>query len=120
MEEVRVLLVDDEVEFASALAERLALRGVKARTASSGEEALRLMEEELPQVVVLDLMMPGLGGKETLRIIMSRYPGVKVILLSGHGAVGGTEEGLRLGAFDRLIKPINIDELLRKLREAIR
>lgn len=118
MKELRVLLVDDEVEFVSALAERFALRGIRARTACDGEEALRLIREEEPQVVVLDLMMPGLGGKETLRIIMSKYPGIKVILLSGHGAAGDTDEGLRLGAFDCLVKPINIDELLGKIREA--
>jgi len=119
MKKLRVLLVDDEVEFVSALAERFALRGIQVRTASDGKEALRLIEEEAPQVVVLDLMMPGLGGKETLRIIMSKHPGIKVILLSGHGAVRDTEEGVRLGAFDCLVKPVNIDELLGKIREAV-
>lgn len=120
MEKFKVLLVDDEVEFVSALAERFALRGLEARTAFNGNEAMRLIEEDAPQAVVLDLMMPGLGGKETLQLIRSRYPEIKVILLTGHGSTQDAEEGIRLGAYDYLAKPINIEELLAKIREALK
>lgn len=119
MEDWTVLLVDDEVEFISALAERLSFRGIRARTAGGGEEALAAIEREPPQVVVLDLMMPGMSGIEVLQELRRTHPDIKVILLTGHGSTREGMEGMRLGAFDYLMKPLSIDELMEKLRNAV-
>ena len=118
MAEYRVLLVDDEEEFVSALSERLRLRGIEADSALNGEEALaRLVEKEF-EVVILDVMMPGLGGLEVLRQIKTTHPNTQVILLTGHGSTREGIEGMRLGAFDYLIKPVDIEEMLEKMKEA--
>lgn len=119
MGKYRVLLVDDEVEFVTTLAERLALRGIDVRTVFNGEEALRVMEADPPQVLVLDLMMPGLGGMDVLRHVRSNYPQVQVILLTGQGSTKTGIEGMRLGAFDCLMKPLTIEELMGKIRNAV-
>jgi DNA-binding response OmpR family regulator len=119
MENWTVLLVDDEEEFISALAERLTFRGIRARTATSGEEALAAIEREAPRVVLLDLMMPGMSGVEVLKQIRGLHPEIKVILLTGHGSTREGMEGMRLGAFDYLMKPLGIDELVEKLRGAV-
>lgn len=115
----KVLLVDDEEEFVQTLAERLALRGIEARTALGGEEALQAMEEALPHVLVLDMMMPGVGGLDVLQRVRHRYPEVRVILLTGHGSPRQGVEGMRLGAFDYLMKPVNIKELIEKIGKAM-
>ncbi|MCG6918786.1 MAG: response regulator [Deltaproteobacteria bacterium] len=118
MSEYRVLLVDDEEEFVSALSERLMLRGIEVDSALNGEAALaRLVEKEF-EVVILDVMMPGLGGLEVLRQIKSTHPNTQVILLTGHGSTREGIEGMRLGAFDYLIKPVDIEEMLAKMKEA--
>ena len=118
MAEYRVLLVDDEEEFVSALSERLMLRNIEVDSALNGEEALaRLVEKEF-EVVILDVLMPGLGGLEVLRQIKSTYPNTQVILLTGHGSTREGIEGMRLGAFDYLIKPVDIEEMLEKMKEA--
>jgi DNA-binding NtrC family response regulator len=114
----RVLLVDDEEEFVSALSERLMLRGIEVDSALNGEEALALMTEKVFEVVILDVMMPGLGGLEVLKQIKSTHPNTQVILLTGHGSTREGIEGMRLGAFDYLIKPVDIEEMLTKMKEA--
>jgi DNA-binding response OmpR family regulator len=118
MAEYRVLLVDDEEEFVSALSERLGLRGIEADCALNGEEALAKMVEKEFEVVILDVMMPGLGGLEVLRQIKTTHPNTQVILLTGHGSTREGIEGMRLGAFDYLIKPVDIEEMLAKMKEA--
>jgi DNA-binding NtrC family response regulator len=118
MAEYRVLLVDDEEEFVSALSERLMLRGIEVDSALNGEDALGRMEEKEFEVVILDVMMPGLSGLEVLRQIKSTHPNTQVILLTGHGATREGIEGMRLGAFDYLIKPVDIEEMLEKMKEA--
>ena len=120
MADYRVLLVDDEEEFVSALSERLMLRGIEVDSALNGEEALALMVEKVFEVVILDVMMPGLGGLEVLKQIKSTYPNTQVILLTGHGSTREGIEGMRLGAFDYLIKPVDIEEMLEKMKEAAR
>ncbi len=114
-----MLLVDDEKEFVSTLAERLRLRGIQADETGSGEEALRLISHTAPQVVVLDVMMPGMGGLEVLQRVKSTYPNIEVILLTGIGSTKEGMEGMRLGAFDFLMKPLQIEELIEKIRAAI-
>jgi len=120
MAEYRVLLVDDEEEFVSALSERLMLRGIEVESALNGEEALAIMVEKEFEVVILDVMMPGLGGLEVLRQIKTTHPNTQVILLTGHGATREGIEGMRLGAFDYLIKPVDIEEMVEKMKEAAR
>ena len=120
MDPMKILLVDDEREFVTTLAERLELRNMKVSIAMDGESALGFIENESPQVVVLDVMMPGMGGLEVLEKIKVSDPKIQVILLTGHGATKDGIRGMQLGAFDYLIKPIDIDELIVKLNEAVK
>ena len=115
----KVLLVDDEKEFVTALAERLNLRGIAASIATNGKEALALIGADRPDVVVLDVLMPGLGGLAVLDQIRTTDPKIKVILLTGRGAIHEDDERVPPGAFDYLIKPVNIDDLIEKMREAL-
>jgi DNA-binding response OmpR family regulator len=114
----RVLIVDDEAELVGALAERLRLRGFEATGATSGEAALAHLVAAPCDVVLLDLKMPGLGGLEVLRRIRERRPELPVILLSGYGATGDADRGMQLGAYDYLMKPVVIDDLVRVLTAA--
>lgn len=119
MTKLTVLLVDDEVEFVKTLAERLQLRGFEVRVAGDGESAMDQIQAGLLDLVVLDVMMPGLGGLEVLKQIKQHQPRIPVILLTGHSSTSDGIAGMRLGAFDYLMKPINIDELLKKMQEAV-
>jgi len=120
MDRLKVLLVDDEKEFVTTLAERLELRGFQVLIATDGEEALRFFDTDLPQVVVLDLMMPGLSGMEVLERIKAIDSKIPVILLTGHGATKDGIRGMQLGALDYLMKPIDINELISKLNDAVK
>ena len=118
MERLRVLLVDDEEELVSTLVERLELRNIDARGATSGPEALRLLREQTLDAVVLDVKMPGLGGLEVIKRIKEERPRLAVIFLTGHGSADDAEEGMRMGAFDYLMKPIDVETLVGILRKA--
>lgn len=118
MEKIKVLLVDDEKEFVDALRERLEIRDLPSGVAYNGEQAMQIVEDEIPDVMVLDLRMPGIDGMEVLRRIRKAYPQVQVIILTGHGSTKDEEEARRLGAFEYLQKPVNIDELVKLLRLA--
>jgi DNA-binding response OmpR family regulator len=120
MERMKILLVDDEHEFVTTLAERLELRNMSVSIAMDGETALGFVENDPPQVVVLDVMMPGLSGLEVLEKIKAMDSKIQVILLTGHGTTKDGIRGMQLGAFDYLIKPIDIDELIEKLNEAVK
>jgi DNA-binding response OmpR family regulator len=120
MKKIKVLLVDDEEEFVSTLAERLHLRGIEATVATDGEKALEKIREDPPQVVILDVMMPGIGGQEVLKRIKIEFPSVQVILLTGRGSQNEAIEGMKLGAFDYLIKPLKIEELIQKMDAAVK
>ncbi len=118
MDKFNVLLVDDETEFLSPLVKRLGRRNLNVRTANSGEEALSVLENSQTDVVVLDVRMPGMDGLEALREIKKRYPLIEVIMLTGHASIEVAMEGMERGAFDYLMKPMNIDELCYKLQDA--
>jgi len=118
VEPFHVLVVDDEVDFVNTLVKRLNMRHANAYGATSGPEALRLIDQKPMDVVVLDVKMPGMDGIEVLREIKNRHPLVEVIMLTGHASLEVAVEGLEAGAFDYLMKPINMDELLYKLQDA--
>ena len=118
MDEFNVLLVDDEAEFVETLVKRLRKRKVNTAAVGSGEEALEILKEMPIDVVVLDVKMPGMDGIETLRQIKKISPLVEVIMLTGHANMEVAIEGMELGAFDYLMKPMDIDELLYKLQDA--
>ncbi|MFP3980817.1 MAG: response regulator [Desulfobacterales bacterium] len=114
-----ILLVDDEEEFVSTLAERLEIRGFESKAAYSGDQALSLIESNDYDVVVLDVKMPGMDGLEVMDHIKARRPEMPVILLTGHGSTQEGMEGMHKGAFDYLMKPLDIDELIAKIQEAL-
>lgn len=114
----RVLIVDDEEELVDALVERLNLRGFDARGVTTGQEALDSLERHPCDVVLLDVKMPGLGGLDVIRRIKAARPSLEVVLLTGHTSASSAEEGLEAGAYDYLMKPVKIDELVRILRSA--
>ena len=118
MDSLRVLLVDDEVEFVETLAKRMNKRNVKASGVNSGEEALEFLDQYPTDVVVLDVKMPGIDGIQALREIKLRYPLIEVIMLTGHANVEVAIQGMELGAFDYLMKPMAIDDLLYKVQDA--
>ena len=115
---LRVLFVDDEEDLVSTVVERLGLRGVDATGAVSGQEALTLIERQSFDVVLLDVRMPGLGGLDVIKRIKQSHPDLEVILLSGHGAKEDVETGLRLGAFDYLQKPVDLEDVIAILYRA--
>jgi len=115
-----VLIVDDEEDFLETIIKRLNKRQVDASGARSGEEALELLKEKTFDVVILDVKMPGgMDGIEALREIKKIQPLSEVILLTGHASVETSIEGMKLGAFDYLLKPIKLDDLLKKIAQAI-
>ena len=118
MNKMQILIVDDEVEFASTLVERLALRGIEAISANRGVEAVALVKERLPDVVVLDLKMPDLSGLEVLARIKAIDPSIEVIMLTGHGSSAAGIDGMERGAFDYLMKPVDLKALLEKIEQA--
>ena len=119
MSHVKLLLVDDEERFLSTTRILLEKRGVgNVQTATNGADALKIMRKERIEVVVLDVKMPGMDGVEVLRRVKQEHPLVEVIMLTGHASVESAVDGLRFGAFDYVMKPIDIPDLLQKIEEA--
>lgn len=114
----KVLLVDDEEFFREAIARQLTVRGFNVVTADCGETALSLVRQDHPEVVILDLEMPGMHGSETFIGIKSFDPLIEVIVLTGNTSMDNAIELMQKGTFDYLMKPINIDELLYKIEDA--
>lgn len=118
MRSLNLLLVDDEERFLSTTKILLEKRGVHTLTASSGEEALKALGDNRVDVVILDVKMPGMDGVDALREIKRRYPLIEVIMLTGHASVESAVDGLKLGAFDYVMKPCEISDMLDKAKEA--
>jgi DNA-binding NtrC family response regulator len=120
MQNPNILVVDDEGDFLETLMNRLRKRNIGTIGCASGEEAVRLVKEHLFDVVILDIKMPGgMDGIETLREIKRIQPEVEVILLTGHASLETSVEGMRQGAYDYLLKPIRLEDLLEKLALAL-
>ena len=114
----KLLLVDDEREFVQTLSERLLMRDVHSATAYDGETALNILSEDDPEVMILDLKMPGIDGIEVLRKVKATRPEVEVIILTGHGSEKDRELCMSLGAFAYLQKPVDINVLTETLQKA--
>ncbi|MES9997147.1 response regulator [Desulfovibrio aminophilus] len=115
---MHILLVDDETEFLELMTKRLDRRNFQVTTASTGEAALEALARTPVDVVVLDVRMPGMGGIETLRRLKELAPDTEVILLTGHANMEVAVEGMELGAFDYLLKPVAINDLIFKIQDA--
>ena len=120
MKKIKILLIDDEIEFTSTLAERLELRGFDAKTTDNGESGIELIRNELFDIAIIDLMMPGISGLETLKQVKTFNTKLPVILLTGHGSTKEGMEGIRIGAVDYLMKPLDINDLLEKIRDILK
>jgi len=120
MQYFNILIVDDEEDFLNTLMNRLKKRGIDTAGCTSGEEALELIKKKTFDVVVLDIKMPGgMDGIETLREMKKLRPDMEVLLLTGHGSVETSVEGMKEGAFDYLLKPIKLEALLEKVAQAL-
>ncbi len=118
MDGLRILMVDDEEELVETLVERLQIRGFQAEGATCGIDAVKRIRDGIFDVVVLDLKMPGLDGLEVIQQLKYHRPELQVILLTGHGSSEDAIMGKKSGAFDYLIKPVDIDELIDIIRKA--
>ena len=119
MRKIKVLLVDDERDFVETLAERLEMRGFDTLTATSADEAYVVVRSaKTPDVVVLDLKMPGMDGIDAMVAIKQHEPTMEVIILTGHGSTTDGIGGMKYGAFDYIMKPVDIDELVIKIKQA--
>ena len=116
----RVLLVDDEPEFLEIMAERMRARDMDVSTSTSAAEALSMIASESFDAVIMDFMMPEMDGIEALKAIKDQRPDMQIILLTGHASVETSIEGMKLGAFDYLLKPMKFEELLEKLASAFK
>lgn len=115
---LKVLIADDEVEFASTIVARLKLRSFAANMANSGKAALAAIEQDRPDVLLLDLKMPDLDGLEVLASLNENYPNLAVIILTGHGSFEAGRKGMELGAYDYIMKPVDLNLLITKIEDA--
>ena len=114
----KVLLVDDEEDFAHLLARRLETRGIKVTAVSCGEQAVAMVDKRVFDVAVIDLFMPGIDGIETLKQIKAKKSDIEVLMLTGHATIAGGIEAMKQGASDFLQKPVEIEELMEKIKTA--
>ena len=117
-DKIKLLIVDDEIKFLDSIAERLELRDFDVTKATDGRQAVEIAGREKFDLVLLDLKMPGLNGKQVLEILKREHKYLEVIILTGHGSLDSAVECTRLGAFDYLPKPYELDSLLEKMQKA--
>ena len=115
---IKLLIVDDEIKFLNSIAKRLEMRDFDVTKATNGQEALEIAGREKFDLVLLDLKMPGLNGKQVLEILKREHKFLEVIIITGHGSLDSAVECTRLGAFDYLPKPYELESLLEKLQKA--
>lgn len=119
MNAVKLLLVDDEKPFVETMMKRLKKRDIDVNPAYDGEEALEYLDQHSGiEVVILDIKMPNMDGMTALKEIKSRFPLIEVIMLTGHATVETGIEGMKMGAFDYLMKPCDMEQLIQKVNEA--
>ncbi len=118
MEKFKILVVDDEQDFLETIIKRLKTRGIDAAGVESGYKALEFLDQRDVEVIILDVKMPGMDGIEALREIKKKKPLVEVIMLTGHASAESGIQSMQLGAFDYVMKPVALDELLEKVRQA--
>ena len=118
MEKMRMMLVDDEERFLSTTKKLLAKKGYDVLTALSGAEALEILRTHNIHVVILDVKMPGMDGNAALKEIKRQFPLTEVIMLTGHATMESAIDGLKAGAVDYLMKPSDINEIIKKAEEA--
>ncbi len=116
--EEKILLVDDEKDYIEALGERMKNRGMNVSTTTSAKDALKRVEEEPYDAIILDLQMPGMDGIEALKAIKKKNPDMQVILLTGHATVEKGIEAMKLGAMDLIEKPADIETIAKKIKKA--
>ncbi len=115
-----VILVDDEVDFIDTMSKRLQKRDYKVLTATDGQQALEMVDSNRNlEVMILDVKMPGMDGIEVLEEMKKRYPLIEVIMLTGHATIESAIDGMKIGAFDYLMKPCDIEQLSQKIQEAV-
>ena len=119
MEKAKILLVDDESDVTRILSKRLGRRGFECQTAANGQEAVDAMGQYAYGVIIMDVKMPVMDGMSALQIIHSRWPKTQVILLSGHADMQLAVQAMSEGAFGYLMKPVDIEELLYKIEDAV-
>ncbi|RZB34271.1 MAG: hypothetical protein SRB1_00039 [Desulfobacteraceae bacterium Eth-SRB1] len=118
MQEIQMLLVDDEDDFRTTLANRLKLRKIDVTDAASGDEAIEMVKQRSFDVAVIDVKMPGTDGIETLKQVKKIQPAIEIVMLTGHASIESGMEAMKLGAYDYVMKPCDIDELLIKAGDA--
>ena len=119
MEKIKILLVDDEPDVTRILSKRLGRRGYECQAAANGQEAVDAMAQFVFGVIIMDVKMPVMDGMSALQIIHSRWPKTQIILLSGHADMQLAVQAMTEGAFGYLMKPVDIDELLFKIEDAV-
>lgn len=117
---LRVLLVDDELEFLKVIKKRMSKRNIDITPTSSGSEAIGVLRREDFDCAVVDLRMQDMDGIEVLKVLKRMAPEMPVLMLTGHGSAQAAGEGIALGAYDYLTKPCEFDELVKKIREAVK
>lgn len=117
-EKIKLLIADDEFEFASTLVARLELRGFSVNMVNSGIDALEAVKAHAPDVLLLDLKMPDLDGLEVLARLREDFLDLKVIILTGHGSFEAGKEGMELGAYDYIMKPVDLNRLIEVVQAA--